>query len=77
MLVGDKMFGVVSYAIVRSLGAFSPRKCLYFPPLGVHFVRFLKHIQFGYTALHCTVDRLNLQLSTCMICLCKYHELGH
>ena len=36
-------------------------------------MRFLTEI-FGYTALHYTVDRLNLQLSTCMVCLCKYHN---
>ena len=36
-----------------------------FPSLRLHFVRFLKQI-FGYTALHYTVDRLNLQLSTFM-----------
>jgi hypothetical protein len=44
-----------------------------FPPLGLHFVRFLRQI-FGYTVLHYTVDRLNLQLSACMVCLCKYHN---
>ena len=33
----------------------------------------LKRI-FGYIALHYAVDRLNLQLSTCMVCLCKYHN---
>jgi hypothetical protein len=42
-------------------------------PLGLHFVRFLKQI-FGYTSLQYTVDRLNLQLSTCMVCLYKYHN---
>jgi hypothetical protein len=31
-------------------------------------VCFLKQI-IGTTALHYTVDRLNLQLSTCMVCL--------
>jgi hypothetical protein len=36
-------------------------------------VRFLKHI-FGYTALHYTADRLHFQLSTCMVCLCKYYN---
>jgi hypothetical protein len=42
-------------------------------PIGLHFLRFLKHI-FEYTALHYTVDRLNLYLSICMVCLCKYHN---
>ena len=36
-------------------------------------VRILEQV-FGYTASHYTVDRLNLQLSTCMVCLCKYHN---
>jgi hypothetical protein len=40
-----------------------PENVCIFPPLGLHFVRFLKQI-FGYTVLHkyYTVDRLNLQL---------------
>jgi hypothetical protein len=52
---------------------FSQENFRIFSPLGERFVRFLKQI-FGYTALHYTVDRLNLQLSTCMVCLCKYHN---
>jgi hypothetical protein len=32
-------------------------------PIGLHFLRFLKHI-FGYTALHYTVDRLNLHTTS-------------
>jgi hypothetical protein len=72
MVVGDKMFGVVSYVIVDGSGGISPRNLLYSPP-GLHFVRFLKQI-FRYTALHYTVDRLNLQLSTCIVCLYKYHN---
>jgi hypothetical protein len=36
-------------------------------------VRFLKQI-FGYTALRYAVDRVNFQLSTYMVCLCKYHN---
>ena len=68
MVVGDKMFGVVSYVIVDGSGGISPRNLLYPPPPpGRHFVRFLKQI-FRYTALHYTVDRLNLQLSTCIVC---------
>jgi hypothetical protein len=43
MVVGDKKFRVVSYVIVREV-------CI-IPPLGLHFVRFLKQI-FGYTAFH-------------------------
>jgi hypothetical protein len=75
MVVGDKKFGALSNVIVGESGAFSPRKCLYYctPYIGLHYVRFLKQI-FGYTALHYTVDRPNLQLSTCMVCLCKYHN---
>ena len=38
-------------------------------------LHFLKQI-FGYTALHYAVDRLNLQLSTCIVCLCRYHNLA-
>jgi hypothetical protein len=45
-------------------GAFSLRNVCIFPPLGLHFVRFLKQI-FGYTPLHYTVDT---------VCLCKYHN---
>jgi hypothetical protein len=30
---------------------------------------------FGDTALHYAVDRLDLQWSTCMVCLCRYHNL--
>jgi hypothetical protein len=37
--------------------------------ISLHFVSFQKQI-FGNTALHYTVDRLNLQSSTCMVCLC-------
>ena len=71
MVVGDKKFGVVSY-VIGGGGAYRgipPEKFFIFPLLGLHFVRFLKQI-FGYTELHYTVDRLNLQLSTCVICLC-------
>ena len=50
-----------------------PENICTLPPLRLHFVRFLKQI-FGYTVLHYTVDRANLQLSTCMVCLCKYHN---
>ena len=68
MVVGNKKFGVVSYVILGGgggggLGVFF---CI-FLSLGLQFVHFLKQI-FGYTALHYAVDRLNLQLSTCMVC---------
>ena len=43
-------------------------------PLGLQFLHFLKQI-FGYTALRYAVDRLNLQLCTCIVCLCRYHNL--
>jgi hypothetical protein len=46
--------------------------CRIFPALGPHFVRFPKQLS-GYTALHYIVDRPNLQLSTLMVCLYKYH----
>ena len=49
-----------------------PEKFCIFPLLGLHFVRFLKQIICGYTVLHYTADRPNLQLSTCMVYLCKY-----
>jgi hypothetical protein len=76
-----KKFGVVSYGLEEFFprkfdvgsGGILPHKKNYFPPLGLHFAHFLKQI-FGYTALHYTANRLNLQLSTCMVCLCKYHN---
>jgi hypothetical protein len=37
-------------------------------------MRFLKQI-FGYTALHYAVDRVNLQLSICMVCLCEFNSV--
>jgi hypothetical protein len=69
MVVGDKKFGVVSYVIGGGTRSIPPERFCIFPLLGLHFVRFLKQI-FGHTELHYTVDRLNLQLSTCVICLC-------
>ena len=60
--VGNKKFGVVSHLIVWGGGGVC------------NFLQFLKLI-FGYTALHYDVDRLNLQLSTCIVCLCRYHNL--
>jgi hypothetical protein len=39
------------------------------PSLGLKCEHFLKQI-FGYTALQTESD----QLSTCMVCLCKYHN---
>ena len=33
--------------------------------------------KFGVVShLHYAVDRLNLQLSTCIVCLCRYHNLA-
>jgi hypothetical protein len=71
MVVGDKKFGVVSYVTSRGCGDILRQKifCI-FPPLGLKCERFLKH----YTVLHCALDRPNLQLSTCMVCLCKYQN---
>jgi hypothetical protein len=69
MVVGNKKFGVVSHLIVGGSGFF----CI-FLPLWLQFLHFLKQI-FGYTELHYAVDRLNLQWSTCMVCLCRYHNL--
>ena len=57
MVVGEKK----SYAVVGESGGIPPQIFCIFPPLGLHFVCFLKQI-FEYTALHYTVDRLNLQL---------------
>ena len=62
MVVGDKKFGVMSHvcnSIKEVWGYFPPENIFIFPPLGLHFVRFLKQI-FGYTALHYTVNKLNL-----------------
>jgi hypothetical protein len=67
VVVDEKRFGVVSY--LRGL----PENFDVFPSLGLHFVRFLNQM-FEYRALHYTVDRLNRQLSTCMVCLCKHHN---
>ena len=75
MVVGNKKFGVVSYVIVGGSGAILPQKIFvfFYPYRTAIFMHFLKQI-FGYTALNYAVDRLDLQLSTCMICLCKYHN---
>jgi hypothetical protein len=59
MVVGDKMFGVVSYVLVGGLGVFFPRNffCI-FPPLGLKCEHFLKQI-FWYTVFHCAlIDRI-------------------
>ena len=55
-------------------GGILPQKIfVFFYPYGCNSLHFLKQI-FGYTALHYAVDRLNLQLSTCIVCLCSlYH----
>jgi hypothetical protein len=55
-----KVWCGVVYAIVMGLEAFSYRKMFVF----LAFVR--------YTALHYTVERMNLLLL--MECLCKYHN---
>ena len=75
MVVGNKKFGVISRLLVGGFWGYSPPKifCI-FLPLWLQFLHFLKQI-FGYTALHYAVDRLNLQWSTCMVCLCRYHNL--
>ena len=74
MVVGNKKFGAVSYVIVGGSGAILPQKIFvfFYPYRTAIFMHFLKQI-FGYTALHYDVG-LDLQLSTCMICLCKYHN---
>ena len=48
---------------------------VFFYPYDCNSLHFLKQI-FGYTALHYAVDRMNLQLSTCIVCLCRYHNLA-
>jgi hypothetical protein len=52
----------------RGSRAISPQKIFvfFYPYRTAIFMHFLKHI-FGYTALNYAVDRLNLQLSTCMM----------
>ena len=56
MVVGDEK----SWNCLGDLMGFSVTKFLYFStPIVLHFMRFLKQI-FGYTALHYTVNRLNL-----------------
>jgi hypothetical protein len=55
MVVGKKV-------VCNSRGSgsiFSQKNFVFFHPLGLHFVRFLKRNNFGYIALHSTVDRLN------------------
>ena len=69
MVVGNKMFGVVSYVIVWGSGGILPQKIfVFFLPLRLQFVHFLIQI-FGYTAFHYAVDRLNFQSSTCVVCV--------
>jgi hypothetical protein len=72
--VGNKKFGVVSHLIVgRGSGGILPQKIfVFFYPYDCNFLHFLKQI-FGCTALHYAVDRLNLH--TCIVCLCRYHNL--
>ena len=76
--VGNKKFGVVSHLLVGGggSGVILPQKIfVFFYPYDCNSLHFLKQI-FGYTALHYAVDRLNLQLSTCIVCLCRYHNLA-
>ena len=48
------------------------QKKIVFPPLGLYFLHFLKPRFLDiHWALHYTVYRPNLQLSTCMVCLCS------
>jgi hypothetical protein len=74
--VGNKNFGVGSHLIVRGgggSGGILPQKIFaFFYPYDCNFLHFLKQI-FEYTALHYAVDRLNLQLCTCIVCLCRGH----
>ena len=76
--VGNKKFGVVSHLIVGGgggSGGILPQKMfVFFYPYDCNSLHFLKQI-FGYTALHYAVDRLNLRLCTCIVCLCRYHNL--
>ena len=71
--VGNKKFGVVSHLIVGGGGGvwgILPQKIfVFFYPYDCNSLHFLKQI-FGYAALHYAVDRLNLQLNTCIVCLC-------
>jgi hypothetical protein len=73
--VGNKKFGVVSSHLLvggGESGDILPQKIfVFFYPYDCNSLHFLKQI-FGYTALHYAVDRLNLQLSTCIVCLCRY-----
>jgi hypothetical protein len=72
------MFGVVSHLLVGGggSGGILPQKIfVFFYPYDCNSLHFLKQI-FGYTALYYAVDRLNLQLSTCKVCLCRYHNLA-
>jgi hypothetical protein len=57
-------------------GGILPQKIfVIFHPYDCNSLNFLKQI-FGYTALHYAVDRLNLQLSAGIVCLCRYHNLA-
>jgi hypothetical protein len=60
---------------VGGSGGILPQKIfVFFYPYEWNSLHFLKQI-FGYTALHYAVERLNLQLCTCIVCLCRYHNL--
>jgi hypothetical protein len=73
LFVGNKKFGVVSHLIVG--GILSQKMFVFFYPYDCNSLHFLKQI-FGYTALHYAVDRLNLQFSAGIVCLCRYHNLA-
>jgi hypothetical protein len=75
MVCWEQKFGVVSHLIVGWGGGgiwwYSPPEIfVFFYPYDCNSLHFLKQI-FGYTALHYAVDRLNLQISTCIVCLCR------
>ena len=75
LFAGNKNFGAVSHLIVWGSGGILPQKIfVFFYPYDCNSLHFLKQI-FGYTALRYAVDRLNLQLCTCIVCLCRYHNL--
>ena len=72
MVVGKKKFGVISCLLVGGSGGIIPwhKIFVFFYPYDCNSC-----ILWKYTALHYGVDRLNLQWSTCMVCLCRYHKL--
>ena len=69
--VGKKKFGVVTHLIVGGGGAF-----LYFstPITAIPCIFWNRFLDIQ--PLHYAVVGLNLQLSTCIVCLCRYHNLA-